>query len=103
MKVNFPFLLSVHQVAEELFIIQQAIFVFVIRVNDGLGGDRHLFNQQVCGDSQHINERIDSIRFDYDYYYLDLAIRRQDPVLLHFVMEFRHRYESIIVLVQFGK
>ena len=56
MKVNFPFLLSVHQVAEELFIIQQAIFVFVIRVNDGLGGDRHLFNQQVCCESQHINE-----------------------------------------------
>lgn len=37
MKVNFPFPLSVHHVAEELFVIQQAIFVFVIRINDILG------------------------------------------------------------------
>lgn len=39
-KVDFPFPLSVHHVAEELFIIQQAIFVFVIRINDILGGKK---------------------------------------------------------------
>lgn len=43
MKVNFPFPLSVHHVAEELFIIQQAILVFVIRINDILGGQKGLW------------------------------------------------------------
>lgn len=36
MKVNFPLPLSVHHVAEELLIIQQAIFVSVIRLDDTL-------------------------------------------------------------------
>lgn len=43
MEVNLPLPLSVHHVAEELFIIQQAIFVFVIRIHDILGGEK-LFN-----------------------------------------------------------
>ena len=42
MKVYFPFPLSVHHVAEELFVIQQAIFVCVIRINDILGEGKTL-------------------------------------------------------------
>lgn len=39
MKVNFPLPLSGHHIAEELFIIQKAVVVFVIRINDILGGE----------------------------------------------------------------
>lgn len=42
MKVNFPLPLSVHHVVEELIIIQQAIFVFVIRTDDTLGENQHV-------------------------------------------------------------
>lgn len=34
MEVYFPFPLSVHHVSEKLFIIQEAVFVFVIRINN---------------------------------------------------------------------
>lgn len=42
MKVNFPFPFSVHHVMKKLFIIQEAISVFVIRINETLKGNIHV-------------------------------------------------------------
>lgn len=71
MKVNFPLPLSVHHVAEELLIIQQAIFVSVIRLDDTLQETKTALS--IAGLKKTIIPmHIDAIK---NICYLDLPIR----------------------------
>lgn len=100
-KVNFPLLLPVCHVAEELVIIQEAIFVFIIRINDVLWGTI-IFQLALDAVTRvHVKPgRWGTIRCNC---YLNPAVRRDDPVLLHLTVQLRHRHKPIFVLVQFDK
>lgn len=72
MKVNFPLPLSVHHVAEELLIIQQAIFVSVIRLDDTLQETKTALSIAGLKIIIIIPMHIDAIK---NICYLDLPIR----------------------------
>lgn len=72
MKVNFPLPLSVHHVAEELLIIQQAIFVSVIRLDDTLQETKTALSIAGLKKKKLIPMHIDAIK---NICYLDLPVR----------------------------
>lgn len=94
MKVNLPFPFSVHHVTKELFIIQQAIFVFVIRINKTLKGNK-LTNMSSLDFTPKLHLS--------NPFYLHLSIGGEDPMFSHLILQFCYGDEPIIVLVQFGK